>query len=69
LFLARNCRGGPDSKILLKEEIYIQDRRKGGNVQKGLAQGMAQENYRAFSQVIRGEFRSSFCKKEGRGLF
>ena len=27
---------------------------EGGNVQKGLAQGIAQRNYRASSQAIRG---------------
>jgi hypothetical protein len=31
---------------------------EGGNVQKGLAQGIAQRNYRASSQAIRGNLRS-----------
>jgi hypothetical protein len=37
---------------------------EGGNVQKGLAQGIAQKNYRPFSQVIRGNLRLSFFFRE-----
>jgi hypothetical protein len=34
--------GGPDSKILFKEIKYVQEVKRGGNVQKGLALGITQ---------------------------
>jgi hypothetical protein len=43
----------------IKKKTYLQKEGE-GNVQKGIAQGKAREDYRASSQAVRGETKLSF---------